>query len=142
MGVAKGASLSHISRESTDIERLAQFYEEILGFERIEHPKYKHEVLWLRLGPSLNLHLIERDPKTTPAEGPWSADATSNGPKNLPRGHHLCFSVSNISSVVQSLKEKGIEMHERPRGHKKTNPVYFVDPDGNGLEVVDADDVE
>ncbi len=115
---------------------------QILGFERIDNPKYKHEVLWLRLGPSLNLHLIERDPKTTPAEGPWSANATSNGPKDLHRGHHLCFSVSNFDSFVRTLKEKGIEMHERPRAHKMTNPVYFVDPDGNGLEAVSADELE
>ncbi|PPD68209.1 hypothetical protein GOBAR_DD34905 [Gossypium barbadense] len=40
MAVAKAACLNHISRESSDIRRLANFYKEIFGFEEIESPDF------------------------------------------------------------------------------------------------------
>ncbi|RFS88256.1 hypothetical protein CH426_26265, partial [Klebsiella aerogenes] len=56
-------------------------------------------------------------------------------PKNLPRGHHVCFTISNFDSFVQKLKDKGIEVHERTQPDGKTKQAFFFDPDGNGLEV-------
>ncbi|KAK3042158.1 hypothetical protein RJ639_001278 [Escallonia herrerae] len=135
MAAAKGAFLNHVSRESSDIRRLADFYKEIFGFEEVENPKFEFGVIWLKLGSSLFLHLIERDPKTKLPEGPWSATSAVADPKNLPRGHHVCFSVSNFDSFVQTLKEKRIETHERTQPNGKTKQVFFFDPDGNGLEV-------
>ncbi|KAL3626294.1 hypothetical protein CASFOL_029843 [Castilleja foliolosa] len=136
MAAAKGACLNHISRESTDIKRLAKFYIEIFGFEQVESPKFDFGVIWLKLGSSLYLHLIERDPNSKLPEGPWSSASSSMAdPKNLPRGHHLCLYVPNFDSFVQTLKEKGINIHEKTQPDWKTKQVFFFDPDGNGLEV-------
>ncbi|CAH1427953.1 unnamed protein product [Lactuca virosa] len=132
---AVGASFNHVSRESSDIDRLANFYQEIFGFERIESPKFEFKVIWLRQSPSFCLHLIERNPNTKLPEGPWSATDAVADTKNLFRGHHLCFTVSNFDSFVKTLKEKGIEIHERTQPNGKTKQVFFFDPDGNGLEV-------
>ncbi|CAA0832952.1 Lactoylglutathione lyase / glyoxalase I family protein [Striga hermonthica] len=127
----KGASLNHVSRESPDIERLAKFYVEVFGFEAVESPKFDFGVIWLRLGSSLYLHLIERDPNTKLPEGPSSCSASAVAdPKNLPRGHHLCFFVPNFDSFVQTLKEKGIDIHERTQPDGKTRQAFFFDPDG------------
>ncbi|KAM7485523.1 hypothetical protein LguiA_001532 [Lonicera macranthoides] len=138
MAAAIGACLNHISRESADIKRLSQFYQQTFGFEEIESPKLEFKVIWLRLPPSLYLHLIERDPQNKLPEGPWSATSAVAEPKNLPRGHHICFSVSNFDYFVQTLKEKGIAAHEKsqPNGRKQ---VFFFDPDGNGLEVTNGE---
>ncbi|KAG8370215.1 hypothetical protein BUALT_Bualt14G0093900 [Buddleja alternifolia] len=76
----------------------------IFGFEQVESPKFDFEVIWLKLGSSLFLHLIERDPNTKLPEGPWSATSAVADPKNLPRGHHICFPVANFDSFVQNLK--------------------------------------
>lgn len=126
-----GASLNHISRESTDINRLAKFYQEvcmfrfnsqskiyklrlyvlnfygqIFGFEEVESPKFaEFKVVWLRLpSSSLYLHLIERNPSNNLPEGPWSAASPVKDPSHLPRGHHLCFSVPNLQSFIHTLK--------------------------------------
>ncbi|CAA2989280.1 lactoylglutathione lyase-like [Olea europaea var. sylvestris] len=135
MAAAMGACLNHVSRESTDIKRLAQFYIEVFGFEQVKSPKFEFEVIWLKLGSSFYLHLIDRDPNTKLPEGPWSATSALADPKNLPRGHHICFSVSNFDSFIQSLKEKGIDVYERAHPDGKTKQAFFFDPDGNGLEV-------
>nr|GMD83684.1 lactoylglutathione lyase [Ipomoea batatas]GME04253.1 lactoylglutathione lyase [Ipomoea batatas] len=129
MAAAVGARLNHVSRESPDIKRLAQFYTEVFGFEQVVAPKRPYDVIWLKLG-SLYLHIIERDPSSTkpPECGAMSAD-------NLPRSHHVCFSVSNFDYFVQTLKGKGIQVHEKCQSDGKTKQAFFFDPDGNGLEV-------
>uniref|UniRef100_A0A5B7BYH4 Putative lactoylglutathione lyase n=1 Tax=Davidia involucrata TaxID=16924 RepID=A0A5B7BYH4_DAVIN len=104
MAAAEGACLNHVSRESSDIKRLAKFYQEIFGFEQIESPNFEFKVIWLKLSPNFYLHLIERNPETKLPEGPWSAESPVADPKNLHRGHHICFSVSNFDSFVQTLK--------------------------------------
>ncbi|XP_057546930.1 uncharacterized protein LOC130825627 [Amaranthus tricolor] len=138
MAAAKGVCLNHIARESADIKRLASFYQEILGFEQIESPKFdQFEVIWLRssLPPYFSLHLIQRNPSTNLPEGPFSAASPIKDPSHLPRGHHVSFSVSNFDEFVQFLKEKGIETCEKTQPDGKTKQVFFFDPDGNGLEV-------
>ncbi|KAK9070808.1 hypothetical protein SSX86_011210 [Deinandra increscens subsp. villosa] len=133
---AIGASFNHVSRESTDINRLATFYQQVFGFERIESPNFEFKVIWLKLSPSFCLHLIERDPNSKLPEGPWSCNSEEAvaDPKELFRGHHICFTVSNFDSFVAAIKAKGIETHERIQPNGKTKQVFFFDPDGNGLE--------
>ncbi|KDP40184.1 hypothetical protein JCGZ_02182 [Jatropha curcas] len=105
MAVAREASLNHISRESSDIRRLANFYKEIFGFEEIESPDFgEFKVIWLNLPQAFSLHLIERSSITKLPEGPYSATSPVLDPSHLPRGHHICFSVSNFDSFVQTLK--------------------------------------
>ncbi|KAF7151531.1 hypothetical protein RHSIM_Rhsim02G0025700 [Rhododendron simsii] len=130
MAAAKGACLNHVSRESSDIKRLAKFYQEIFGFEQVESPKLEFDVIWLKL-PSFFLHLIERNPETRLPEGPWSATSADTDPKKLPRGHHICFSIANFDSFVQTLKvfALGIKIigfeaqHYRRRESKRTRGV-------------------
>ncbi|KAL0376629.1 UNVERIFIED_CONTAM: hypothetical protein Scaly_0780500 [Sesamum calycinum] len=107
----------------------------MFGFEQVETPKFDFEVIWLKLGSSFYLHLIERDPSSKLPEGPWSSASAVADPKDLPRGHHLCLYVPNFDSVVQNLKEKGIEVNEMTRPDGKARQAFFFDPDGNGLEV-------
>lgn len=140
MAVAKGACLNHISRESSDIRRLADFYKEIFGFEEIESPKFEFKVIWLKVSPDFVIHLIERSPDTQLPEGPYSAASPVLDPTHLPRGHHVCFSVSNFDSFVQSLKDKGIETFQRSALNRPIRQVFFFDPDGNGLEVASRDE--
>ncbi|KAK4797833.1 hypothetical protein SAY86_030159 [Trapa natans] len=140
---AVSASLNHISRASPDIDRLAKFYIEILGFEQIQSPDFgEFKVIWLSLpSTGIAIHLIERLPGSKLPEDPYSsASPTTMDPKYLPRGHHLCFSVSNFDVFVQTLKEKGIETFQRALPNGKVRQIFFFDPDGNGLEVASREE--
>uniref|UniRef100_A0A7N0TKH3 VOC domain-containing protein n=1 Tax=Kalanchoe fedtschenkoi TaxID=63787 RepID=A0A7N0TKH3_KALFE len=136
MAAAGGVTLSHISRASSDIHRLANFYREILGFEQIESPDLEFNIIWLSLPPdhAVQIHLIERDPKVSLPEE-TSLSGLSQDPRFLRRGHHVCFSVSNFESFVQTLKDRGIKTHESSQPGSKVKQIFFFDPDGNGLEV-------
>ncbi|XP_057771693.1 lactoylglutathione lyase-like isoform X1 [Salvia miltiorrhiza] len=130
---AQGPCLNHISRETSDIKRLSKFYMEVFGFEQVESPKFEFEVIWLKLGSSMLLHLIERDPTVMLPEGPWSSVAAVADPKNLPRGHHICFYVPEFDSFVQRVKDKGIPVHEKSQPDGKTKQAFFFDPDGESF---------
>ncbi|KAL3621655.1 hypothetical protein CASFOL_036567 [Castilleja foliolosa] len=98
-----------------------QFLHRIFGFEQVDSPKFDFGVIWLKLGSSLYLYLIERDPNSKLPEGPWSSPSSSMAdPKNLPRGHHLCLCVPNFDSFVHTLKEKVINIHEKTQPDGKT----------------------
>ncbi|KAK2647024.1 hypothetical protein Ddye_022219 [Dipteronia dyeriana] len=141
MSIAKGATLNHISRESSDIRRLADFYQEIFGFEEMKAPDFgEFKVIWLNLPGAFALHLIERSHVTKLPEGPYSATSPVADPSHLPRGHHICFSVSNFDSFVNSLKEKGIQTFQKSLPDGKVKQIFFFDPDGNGLEVAGRSD--
>ncbi|KMZ75356.1 hypothetical protein ZOSMA_116G00830 [Zostera marina] len=132
---AEGVCLDHISRETSNLKALANFYQETLGFERIEAPKFtEFELVWLRLSPSLTLHLIERDPESNLVLRE-SASSVVRDPSKCPRQNHLGFGVSNYNQFVASLKKNGIQIHECVRPDGKTKQAFFFDPEGNGLEV-------
>ncbi|CAN0917522.1 hypothetical protein LINGRAHAP2_LOCUS30344 [Linum grandiflorum] len=99
-----GPILSHIAIESTDTKRLADFYEEIFGFEEIETPNFGFNVIWLNLANAFSVHLIERSPETKLPEGQYSAQEQIRDVTHLARGYHICISVANFDVFVQYLK--------------------------------------
>ncbi|CAN6316392.1 unnamed protein product [Urochloa humidicola] len=131
--------LNHIARETSDVARLAAFYEAVLGFERVPSPAYSgFQVAWLRFpnSPGVALHLIERDPAAAPvAVGPGAEGAP---PSQLPRRHHLAFSVADYDGFLTGLKARGTELFEKTQPDGRTRQVFFFDPDGNGLEVTSS----
>ncbi|KAM0878105.1 hypothetical protein ACQ4PT_035076 [Festuca glaucescens] len=127
--------LNHIARETADVRGLAAFYEEVLGFERVPAPTYSgFQVAWLRLPgtPDVALHIIERDPATAVSASPGAVGAR---PDQLPRRHHLAFSVADYDGFVTVLRTRGTDVFEKTQPDGRTRQVFFFDPDGNGLEV-------
>ena len=132
--------LNHIARETSDVARLAAFYEAVLGFERVPSPTYSgFQVAWLRLpapgSPDVALHLIERDPTAAPvAVGPGAEGAP---PSQLPRRHHLAFSIADYDGFVTGLKARGTELFEKTQPDGRTRQVFFFDPDGERCTALD-----
>ena len=100
--------LNHIARETGDVRGLAAFYEEVLGFERVPAPAYSgFQVAWLRLpgSPDVALHIIERDPAVAVAVAPGAAQGVGT-PAQLPRRHHLAFSVADFDGFLSVLRTR------------------------------------
>ncbi|KAK9083828.1 hypothetical protein Scep_030299 [Stephania cephalantha] len=129
MALAQGACLNHISRATPDVKRLAQFYQEILGFERIESPNFiDFEVIWLKLPGDSSMtmmHLIERNPQSKLPEEPELTGEVGSGEEI---GSHVSFAVENYDEFVNTLKEKGIGFLEFSIGERRQG--FFSDPDG------------
>ncbi|XP_020162461.1 uncharacterized protein [Aegilops tauschii subsp. strangulata] len=133
--------LNHIARETGDVRGLAAFYEEVLGFERVPAPAYSgFQVAWLRLpgSPDVALHIIERDPAVAVAVAAPGAAQGGATPAQLPRRHHLAFSVADFDGFLTGLRTRGTQLFEKSQPDGRTRQVFFFDPDGNGLEVTSS----
>jgi len=129
--------LDHVARATTDVQRLARFYEEVFGFQRMDVPNFGFEVVWLStVPPSITLHIIQKNPNSNLPESPHSAGPdVKKDLELLPRSHHISLGVPDYDGFVKSLKEKGIPIYEKTQQEGKIKQVFFCDPDGNGLEV-------
>lgn len=137
----------HFSFTVTNLERSLAFYQETLGLELVGvmdrvgedisrivgFPDAFLKIAFLKLpGCDLSLELIEYvSPKGQ------LVDTRAFNPGNS----HICFKVEDIHSAYTELREKGVRFKSEPvevltgmgKGRKA---VYFSDPDGINLELV------
>jgi catechol 2,3-dioxygenase-like lactoylglutathione lyase family enzyme len=118
--------IDHAAISVRDLEKSREWYERVLGLKVSprEHQKPGTEY-FLDCGPSL-IGLIQGDP---------------NGEKHLLQdsglgGNHVSFRVDtkDFDKAVETLKTLGVTItftKKRERSHS----VYFLDPDGNKLEI-------
>ena len=113
----KATGLNHVSIAARDLEESTQFYEEVLGLERIPTPRFASPVQWLRVG-DLQLHLFLDD-----------------GP--APSRHHIGLTVDDFDSAYRAVKARasntwGWELVELP---SRQVQLYFRDPADNLIEL-------
>jgi|SRR6185437_11868541 len=126
--------LGHIVLYVSDLEKLADFYKDTLGFREVvrEWPiaafssgRTHHELLLIAVGrPS---------------------DHVENGRPSLPGLYHIGFKVADstaeLKKVYAELKEKRVQI-VGTSDHGVTHSIYVLDPDGNELELyADVSDV-
>lgn len=119
--------LDHFGIEVGDLARAERFYTEVLGLGVVTH--LGDQVLLDCGGQNLALFHVARAP-IEPAE----RQARISHP--LGRGHHA-FRVSraDFAAAVERLAEAGVES-ARPIDWGDHDCIYFLDPDGNLLEIV------
>lgn len=120
-----GTLLNHIALYVHELEKSANFYEQVVGLQKIPEPFRDGLHEWFSIGSS-QLHLIAGAPPE------MQQYKTS----------HLCFSVSSIDAVIERLEEHGVDYSNwpgdsrsptvRPDGVKQ---IYFQDPDGYWIEI-------
>jgi catechol 2,3-dioxygenase-like lactoylglutathione lyase family enzyme len=119
--------LDHFGIEVSDLARAERFYTEVLGLSVVAH--LGDQVLLDCAGQNLALFGVERPPMP-PAE----RQARISHP--LGKGHHA-FRVSraDFATARERLAQAGVES-ARPIDWGDHDCVYFLDPDGNLLELV------
>ncbi len=115
---------NHIALATSDAERGAQFYCEVLGFRLVPRPAFSFEGRWLyRAEAGVMIHLIH-DKNHQPSPGPINT-----------RGHHFAMQSNDISADLLLLAEHGVETVERVLPDRGYRQVFFCDPDGNVIEI-------
>jgi catechol 2,3-dioxygenase-like lactoylglutathione lyase family enzyme len=117
--------LDHFGLDVSDLDRAQRFYSEVLGLE-VARRFGGHQVL-LRCGGQMLALFARHDlpPRVT--------DRIENP---LGKGHHA-FKVScpDFLAARQLFKERGVPTHG-PIDWGDHDCLYFLDPDGNLLEIV------
>jgi len=119
--------LDHFGVEVSDLARAERFYTEVLGLNVVTH--LGHQVLLDCGGQNLALFHVARAPMSL-----VERQARISHP--LGRGHHA-FRVSraDFAAAKERLTEAGVE-NARPIDWGDHDCMYFLDPDGNLLEIV------
>ncbi|MGH7915699.1 MAG: VOC family protein [Candidatus Binataceae bacterium] len=119
--------LDHFGIEVSDLARAERFYSGVLGLSVVTH--LGDQVLLDCGGQNLALFHVERPPRPMPER-----QARISQP--LGRGHHA-FRVSraDFAAAKERLTEAGVESAQ-PIDWGDHDCLYFLDPDGNLLEIV------
>jgi catechol-2,3-dioxygenase len=117
--------LGHIQLRVADLERSKAFYRDVLGF-RVAEEDPKHGDLFMTLGE--DFHTLDM--------AQHEGAKTAGGPARLGVAH-IAFQVASyevLGEAYRTLLEHGVRI-ERAMDHVNQRSIYFVDPDGNRLEI-------
>jgi len=118
--------LGHVQLRVADLERSKAFYRDVLGFRVAEHDP-KHGDVFMTLGEDFHTLDLVQHPSPETAKGP-----------RRPLGvAHVAFQVSSYEALREAsrtLLEHGVEI-DRAVDHVNQRSIYFLDPDGNRLEI-------
>jgi lactoylglutathione lyase len=144
----------HVGIQVQDVERSARFYEENLGFKRVNYwsmstpyvqrvvgyyPDVQLEIAYLQIpNSSAYLEILEyRGVKKTPVD-----TATAN-----PGTAHFCLYVDNLLELHRRLVARGVQfvsdVETSTAGPiKGSRIVYMIDPDGIRVELIELHKAE
>ena len=120
------SGLDHVALSVADLERSRKFYEDVLGFKVSPRENQKPGTeYFLDCGPSL-IGLIQGDPHGDKHE-------LQDGGLG---GNHFSFRAHtrDFDGAVEELKSHGVTITFLKKREKSWS-VYFLDPDGNKLEI-------
>jgi catechol 2,3-dioxygenase-like lactoylglutathione lyase family enzyme len=140
----------HVAIASADLDRLRDFYCNLLGMEQIAQGEWEDEpemdaivglpgsaarYMLLRAG-NFSLELFQYD-------RPRSIGGDADRPVSMPGITHFCFAVSDLDGEYERLKAAGVRFHGPPPqrtadpSEQVIRAVYARDPDGNVLELLE-----
>ena len=135
-------AINHVSRETQNLDAMLHFYENILGLQRLDRPNFGFGGAWFSLGPAnkpnIALHIIDRDPLKGPAEPtkPPPFDESF-----IRRDFHIALTVDDIDMVKKRLTNHGINFAVNSVPDKPITQLFVYDPEGNGVEIGNFDNV-
>lgn len=122
--------LGHVVLYVTNLDRVAGFYRDVLGFAEIDRQngfavfssgRTHHEMLLIEIG------------------GTVRKKGTEPGLYHI--GFKVAGSTEELRTVYRELKERGVDI-VGTADHAVTHSIYILDPDGNELELyADVSDV-
>ncbi|TMU87054.1 glyoxalase [Bacillus sp. BHET2] len=117
-------SLHHVSLTVTDLDQAKAFYGDILCLNEIPRPDFDFPGAWYEI-EGQQLHLIV-DP---------SSQTIREDKRLSSREGHFALRVRNYSDALAWLKEKEVEVLEKPHSKSGFAQIFCADPDGNLIEL-------
>jgi catechol 2,3-dioxygenase-like lactoylglutathione lyase family enzyme len=116
--------IDHVALSARDVERSAQWYIDVLGFERLHQGMWNGVPTFIGKGTTA-IALF-------PARTPNSKTAAHEGKIDM---LHLAFRTNrkNFLTAQEELKRRGIKFQFED--HEISHSIYFHDPDGHELEI-------
>ena len=103
------------------LERVRDFYVEVLGCEEGFRPGFQRRGYWLYADGKPSIHLIESD-RHESSEGEVYLD-------------HIAFRAGGLADFLQRLEHHGVAFRRSYISEFEMTQLFFNDPAGTGLEV-------
>lgn len=103
------------------LEKVRNFYCDVLGFEEGIRPDFQRRGFWLYTGDKPLIHLIESD-RHFALEKPAYLD-------------HIAFRSSGLAVVQERLEQSGTPYRRSFISELEMTQLFFKDPAGTGLEI-------
>jgi len=113
--------LDHVNVRTAQLERLVQFYEEVVGLRRGERPPLGFPGAWLYAGDRPVLHLV-------------GVEQTPN-PEGALRLEHFAFAATNLAELLGRLERHGVAYRQSRQAGTGMVVINLNDPDGNRLHL-------
>ena len=121
-------SLEHIGLPAADATTLAQWYDRVLGAQRLWDNGQTPPTTWLALGDGAWLEIYPANAETNPARGD----------NKLAGFRHLALRVASLADAQTALTDRGVHFTEEIRPAAGGGKVlFFTDPEGNLLHFVE-----
>jgi len=115
------AGIEHVAIASPDVQRLAQWYVETLGFT-INYNSGR--TVFVKAPNGSMIEIIT-------SEGERPAQTLKD-----PGLRHLALAVTNFEAAYGKIKAAGVKFVSEPSDSKGVKVVFFEDPDGNYLHLI------
>jgi len=114
--------IAHIALLVSDLERAAQFYEQVLDLQRIERAKLAFDGIWYGLEGGQEIHLMLLD-------NPYQ-DCIK--PQHGGRDNHVAMQTDDLVLITARLDSYAIPYSMSKSGRAA---LFCRDPDGNTIEL-------
>ena len=124
------SGLNHVNLRAPRalLERLLDFYRDVLGLHEGPRPAFPTPGWWLYAGGTPVLHLSEQPPGEMPLRGPVRTDAAGTI-------DHFAFSAVDPQAAAGALRAHGVRFEESRSAAARQHQFFFSDPAGNGVEL-------
>ncbi|MDQ7089852.1 MAG: VOC family protein [Methylococcales bacterium] len=117
--------IDHHSVISSDIEKSKFFYHNIIGLEiDLERPPLKYDGAWFKVTEDTALHCLCL-PNYDPVKG---------RPEHGGHDRHVALKINDLSPLISQLDKHAIFYSRSISGRQA---IFFRDPDGNAIEVIE-----
>jgi len=121
----KFSKIDHHSVISSDLEKSKFFYNQVMGLE-IDHtrPKFKYDGAWFKITEGVAIHCLCL-PNYDPVDG---------RPEHGGMDRHVALRTNNLAPLISQLERHKI-FYSRSKSGRAA--IFFRDPDGNAIEVIE-----
>ena len=115
-------AVNHVAITTRRVTESRTFYRDVLGFREVSRPNFSFDGAWL-YGYGITIHVIH------------NPNLTDGGSEISGRVPHLALQVNDLDLAEKLLQEHGIRYMKSEIKDRKTEQIFFHDPDNNTVEI-------